>query len=173
MKSSLALRRRSMPHLYLRSAVWDDQERLRSWKNANRRFFFFQGIIDEAAQRAWFEGFLRRADDHMFIVELHRRPVGCMAVRLLDDSLDIYNVMLGDERVRGTGAMSTAMQMMCRFVVDRYGLPVRLKVLKDNPAVGWYIHNGFREVGSGEDFLVLELERSDHLPSVEISEASN
>lgn len=170
MKPVLVISSPAAPGLELRSAGWDDQEQLREWKNANRQFFFFQQIIEPEMQRRWFEGHQQRPDDHLFMVVADGETIGCMAVRLLDDgTLDVYNVMRGDEQRKGGGSMSRALQMMSRFALDRYGRPLRLKVLKENPAVAWYLRNGFRTIGEGGDHFDLELDPATPLVEVRVT----
>jgi RimJ/RimL family protein N-acetyltransferase len=169
MKPVIVVTTAAAPGLVLRSAGWDDQEQLREWKNAHRRFFFFQDVITPDMQRRWFEGHLQRPDDHLFTVVAEGSTIGCMAVRRLEDgSLDVYNVIGGPGR--GRGLMSLAIRAMCRFAVDRYRAPVRLKVLKGNPAVGWYLRNGFRPVGEGDGHLVLELDPAALAAEVSVEE---
>lgn len=159
MRGALVLQAPSVPGLRLRSAEREDAERLRAWKNAHRRYFFFQDEISAEAQRRWIEGYLARADDFMFIVELDGRPVGCMGFRLLDGLADVYNVILGDAAEGGRGLMSRALRLMlthARTLTDRAGL----KVLKDNPAVGYYQKNGFHVVKDAGDHLEMTLDWS-------------
>jgi hypothetical protein len=158
MKAGITLTSAEAPGLVLRSIEAGDQELLRAWKNANRQFFFFQQVIEPEMQRRWFAGYEQRPDDHMFMVMVDGVPAGCMAVRLLEDgTLDVYNVILGDEAFKGSGTMSRALRLMSGFALARYAAPLRLKVLKENPAVGWYLRNGFRRIGDGGDHLELEL----------------
>ena len=154
----------------LRSADWKDQESLRTWKNANRQYFFFKELIDADAQRRWFEGHLNRPDDHMFVVLASDKAVGCLGVRVLDDALDIYNV-IGDERFNGKGYMSRGIRMMTKFARERYPhLPLRLKVLKNNPAIQWYQRNGFTTISDGDDHIELEFNGSVRLPEISVSQ---
>ncbi|HMC20636.1 MAG TPA: GNAT family N-acetyltransferase [Thermoanaerobaculia bacterium] len=153
------------------SATWEDQESLRAWKNANRQYFFFKNVIERDGQHRWFEGHLRRPDDHMFMVIVEGKPIGCLAVRVLGDELDIYNVILGDERFSGKGYMTRGIRMMAKFAFDRYPRrPLRLKVLKNNPAVRWYERNGFHSIGGGDDYLELEFNGSLELPQISVLE---
>ncbi len=146
------------PALVLRGAGEDDLENLRVWKNSNRESFFFRDTITPEMQTAWFAGYRKRDKDFMFIVRAHEANIGCMAVRLLGETWDIYNVILGKPEEGKKGWMSAALRMMCTYVWPS-GLPIRLKVLCANPAVRWYLRNGFCQVEKRPDHLLLALDR--------------
>jgi ribosomal protein S18 acetylase RimI-like enzyme len=169
-KPKIRVRAHNDASVVLRSAEWKDQEALRALKNANRQYFFHKELIDSDGQSRWFEGHLGRHDDHMFIVVAGEEAAGCLGVRVLGDTLDIYNV-IGDERFNGKGYMSRGLRMMTKFALERYPRrPLRLKVLKNNPAIQWYERNGFQRVGVADDHLDLEFDSSVTLPEISIVE---
>jgi RimJ/RimL family protein N-acetyltransferase len=129
--------------LSLRTANEVDLPNLRQWKNEQREFFFFKGEISPEQQREWFRAYQARGDDYMFIVRVDETAIGCMGIRLLADSWDVYNVILGLAEHGGKGLMSKAFQTMLRFATSRCPKPITVRVLKRNPAVGWYKNNGF------------------------------
>jgi RimJ/RimL family protein N-acetyltransferase len=129
--------------LRLRAVTADDAERLRIWKNQNRQFFFHKAEILPEQQLAWIVQHLDRPDDYMFVVELLTEPIGCMGFRVVEHEADVYNVILGREDLAGQGLMSAALQTLLRFAEGQSDR-ISLKVLKDNPAVGFYERNGFR-----------------------------
>jgi RimJ/RimL family protein N-acetyltransferase len=143
----------------LRSVQSTDGEQLRVWKNSNRRFFFCKDEITEEAQARWIAGYLGRPDDYLFLVECEARAVGCMGFRSLDGEVDVYNVILGDTTLRGSGVMSLALRMMLGFA-RRVSERVSLKVLKDNPAIRFYEHNGFLRKSDHGDHLKMTLDWS-------------
>lgn len=132
--------------LKLLSITVEDQENLRLWKNCNRKYFFNQNVIELEQQLAWFESFLGRKDDYMFMVRNGETLVGCMGIRLLSEGWDLYNLMLGNEQSRGKGLMSRALRLMLAFAAKRSPQPIQLRVLKSNPAATWYDKNGFATV---------------------------
>jgi ribosomal protein S18 acetylase RimI-like enzyme len=144
------------PGIALRAVGPEDLDNLRNWKNENRRSFFFQGIISPEGQRQWFEGYLKREHDYMFLVLSEGRTAGCMGFRLLEGKGDIYNVILAVPEMGGRGVMGRAFNIMCSHALKNYPSGLGLKVLIDNPARGWYLRNGFREIEAREDHLVLE-----------------
>jgi RimJ/RimL family protein N-acetyltransferase len=139
------------PGLHLRAAAVADMEHLRAWKNAQRQFFFYQEVISPEQQRTWFDAFVQRPDDYMLMVEYQGTPMGCMGIRLLETEWDIYNVILGDGTHGKQGHMGRAFAAMLALAQQQHDLPITLKVLKHNPAVGWYLKNGFVKASEAED----------------------
>lgn len=144
--------------LALRTIVEADCEDLRQWKNANRFSFFHQEIITPQQQREWFAGYLARDDDYMFILSVRDRAIGCMGFRLLDDHADIYNVILADALLGGKGWMSQALRLMCSYILSDFTRDIRAKVLRSNPALDWYLKNGFRRRAEHETYFEIELD---------------
>jgi RimJ/RimL family protein N-acetyltransferase len=133
--------------LNLRTAVENDIENLRIWKNMNKDFFFYKKEITESQQKEWFNQYLSRSDDYIFIVELNNQfPIGCMGIRKLENEWDAYNIILGESEFGGKGYMSIAFKKMLDFASNCESLPITLKVLKENPAVTWYEKNGFKKI---------------------------
>lgn len=143
------------PGLRLRSATDLDLDMLRTWKNAQSQFFFHQAEISPAQQRAWFDAFVQRPDDYMLMVEHQGTAKGCMGIRLLDTEWDIYNVILGDPTFGKQGHMGRAFAAMLGMARQQHDLPITLKVLKHNPAVGWYLKNGFTTASEAADHFGL------------------
>jgi RimJ/RimL family protein N-acetyltransferase len=144
----------------IRTITADDIELLRTWKNAHRKFFFYKEIISEEQQQAWFKRWLLEEHDHLFIVEVDKRSVGCIGTRLFQGTADVYNVILGDKQFKGSGIMSEALLATVAFSQFLYsGLPVCVRVLQDNPAIGWYERNGFTRIMANEEFVTLKWAR--------------
>lgn len=143
-KNSVSIAVSLEPHsLRLRSATDLDLDQLRDWKNSQRMFFFHQDLISAAQQKIWFDSFVERADDYLLMVEHDSVPIGCMGIRLQDDVWDIYNVILGNAIYSKHGHMHRAFKAMLQMALAKRALPITLKVLKHNPAVIWYLKNGF------------------------------
>lgn len=140
----------------LRAIGREDLENLRTWKNENRQYFFFQGIISPEGQRQWFEDYSKREHDYMFLVLSEGHSAGCMGFRLLEGKGDIYNVILGVTGMGGRGIMGKALNIMCSYALKKYPSGLALKVLIGNPAREWYFRNGFRKIETKKDHLVLE-----------------
>lgn len=136
-------------------SVHADIQYLRELKNLHREFFFYKDIITAEQQNVWFEKYLTRGDDYMFIVQTNNQKVGCMGIRLQDSCWDVYNVILGDHEFKGSGIMGRAFQLMLNFALSERDLPIRLNVLKNNPAIWWYEKNGFIITSDSPDFLTM------------------
>jgi RimJ/RimL family protein N-acetyltransferase len=140
---SFLLESPAVAEVSLRTAAPSDCEDLRTWKNDNRQYFFFQDIISPEMQRRWFAGYQGRPDDFMFMVLDRGQAVGCMGFRLSDGLADVYNVILGRAQHRGRGVMARGMALLCSFARQRLSCPVVARVLKVNPAMAWYQKRGF------------------------------
>jgi len=148
-----------LPHVRLRTISDIDLENLRGWKNDHRESFFFNGIIAPADQIKWFQGYLGRSHDYMFMVICNDRPLGCLGFRYIEQRVDIYNVILGIPEMGQKGLMGKALRMMCSYAQKEYPGAQGAKVLRSNPAVGWYQHNGFIIARVHEDYVDIELDQ--------------
>jgi hypothetical protein len=156
--------------LRLRSIGSEDIENLRIWKNKHQGSFFLNRDITPPEQEKWFAAFTGRADDYMFIVEQQLagenwQPVGCLGFRKLTDEncVDAYNIMRGEKSAPPASfTMSDAFRAMLAFAASRYAeLPVRCKVLCDNPAVEWYKKNNFSIIENVRDeYYLMELDKA-------------
>lgn len=164
MNGSLVLTTRAEPRVSLRSAGPEDLEDLRVWKNANKSGFFFKDEITPEMQRAWYQGYLRRPDDCVFIVEHAGAKIGCMAFRILETGeADAYNIIAAPGGA-GQGLMKAAMVLMCSFIAATRTKDIGCLVLKGNPAVGYYERCGFKIAGDGGDHHVFKLDWSRFQP---------
>ena len=164
MRWRVVLRCRELRAVSLRSVGWDDRNDLREWKNSNRRFFFHQEVITDSRQRLWFEDYLTRADDAMFIVHWAEEKVGCMGYRLCGGEVDLYNIIRGRPDLGGRGLMSHALRIMCSHAQSRYGLPICAKIRRTNPATTWYLRNSFRIIAVEDEFIKAELDQRKFRP---------
>ncbi len=142
----------------LQTIAESDGENLRQWKNANRFSFFFQDIITPEQQAKWFQGYLGRENDYMFIVRRGGLLVGCMGFRLLDQHADIYNVIRANKELDSRGLMGSAMRLMCSFIAADFSRDIGARVLRSNPAVEWYRKLGFHEIARHDTFVEIELD---------------
>jgi RimJ/RimL family protein N-acetyltransferase len=156
MNQSFVLRSEAQ-NITLHTIIASDCESIRRWKNDNRFVFFFQEIITPQMQEEWFRKYRERVDDHMFIVYHGDNPIGCMGYRLIDGEADIYNVILGKPEFGGKGIMSQSLRIMCSYILSGSMQIIKLKVLKSNPALNWYLKNGFREISDQDHFCCLQL----------------
>jgi ribosomal protein S18 acetylase RimI-like enzyme len=148
--------------LGLRSATDRDLDNLRSWKNSNRQFFFHQNEISAEQQLAWYESFALRPYDYMLMIQHQDIAKGCIGIRRVDDEWEIYNVILGDPAFGKQGNMGRALIGTLEMALKQYALPITLNVLKHNPAVAWYLKNGFVKILEAENYFGLRYEHSQH-----------
>ncbi len=140
----------------LRAAGTADLDELRSWKNGAKAGFFFKGEINEAMQKAWYAGYLKRKDDFMFIVEHEGKKAGCLGFRMENGRADVYNVIAAPEAA-GKGIMAAAMILMCSYIGASRTQNIGCVVLKGNPALAYYDRCGFWISGSAADRDILSL----------------
>ncbi len=127
----------------LQSVEPADQEMLRRWRNANRAAFLETAEVDPVGQSRWFAGYLCRDDDFLFLVMAGDAAVGCVGVRLRGPGWDVYNVIRGVRTPASRGCMGRGLALAVAFALGRRDLPVTAVVLAENPAVGWYLRQGF------------------------------
>lgn len=156
MQNSLILTVPGHSELELRAINSSDLENLRNWKNSHREAFFHRQTITTEQQQQWYKGYQQRDNDFMFIISHSDQPIGCIGFRRLEDKLDIYNVIMGNQQMSGKGLMRTALHTMIAEAARRYpGLPITLMVLKGNPAVEWYLKSGFSIESECDTYLNL------------------
>jgi RimJ/RimL family protein N-acetyltransferase len=156
-KNSLVLQS-SECEIRLRAISESDGEDLRAWKNAHRSAFFFQGIILPQNQKQWYQAYLTRPDDRMFMVVRHGESIGCLGFRMIENQADIYNVIRGRSEPVGKGLMSQALRLMCSFILAEYSRDLRAKVLLTNPALDWYRKFGFRTLDVHDRYVEIGLD---------------
>ncbi len=158
MNRGIVLAARAEPRVVLRSAGRGDLEDLRSWKNANKAGFFFKGEITPEMQEDWFDGYLARPRDFMFVVEHGGRKAGCLGFRILESGeADAYNIIAAPGG-SGKGLMKAAMAVLCSYAAREFTRDIGCRVLKDNPAVSYYERCGFKVVGDGGDHRIFTLD---------------
>jgi len=144
--------------LELRTIEKKDIELIRKWRNENRQHFFYKGIIKPLQQIEWFKSYLGNEKENIFIVGYKGIKVGCIGFRFMNNSIDVYNVILGEKKFGGMGIMCRALRLMCSYIVDNYHEDIILMVLpENNKARLWYINNGFEEKGIKEDYIPMKL----------------
>jgi|GEM_PF-2370946 len=143
----------------VRSICESDIEMLRSWKNEHKEYFFHKTEITKAEQTHWYSSFSRRTNDHMFVVLDDANYVGCIGARCLDESVDLYNIILGDKNYKGKYVMTNALWAVASLSSLLYkGKPINVRVLKSNPAVNWYKKIGFILASEETDYVNMNLD---------------
>jgi ribosomal protein S18 acetylase RimI-like enzyme len=154
--------------LRLRSIDERDIGTLREWKNRFRERFFHKVEITPVEQVAWYRGFRSRPEDFMFVAEATCvSPVeafGCIGFRAIENGVDVYNVIRGTRPAGQQCSMGDALSLLCSYAVS-WRRPVTCKVLKDNPAIGWYEQHGFAKLGEAADYFLMGLREDLLAPS--------
>lgn len=143
----------------LRSIDYDDIEFIRKIKNHNRKSFFYQEIISKEQQIQWFNKYLEREKDWIFVVseakDLSNASIGCVGFRMKKNIIDIYNVIRGKESLHGVSMMD-AMKLMVSYIKNNFSCRINCEVLKSNPAVDWYKKCGFVITNEYNRYLDME-----------------
>lgn len=120
------------------------------WSPAQQEAFL---RMQFAAQQNWYRTAYPQAVWE--IVELEQAPVGRMIVLRGEESITLVDIaLLGEHRGKGIGG-SLVRELLQRGRDEN--LPVRLQVLKTNPAARLYQRLGFAK--RGEDELYLQMEK--------------
>lgn len=146
----------------IRPITSEDLDLLRIWKNDNKDAFFSRQVITFNEQLKWYCAYLDRDNDYMFAVLSPTGSIaGCMGVRFISHQKywDVYNVILGDLRFKGSGLMSKALLELIEFAKQKDDLPIKLVVLSNNPAVGWYEKNGFTSESENSTSIIMCYDR--------------
>lgn len=145
----------------LRAINRSDIECLRLWKNINKQFFFLSIDITAEQQQIWYEAFIERNNDCMFMVEEFvggsYLRIGCMGFRVKNNVVDVYNIMRGQDSKENMFTMSQAFLLMITYASKKEKLPITCIVLKSNPALSWYAKNGFEVDDDLGDSLLLRM----------------
>lgn len=138
-----------------------DLEILRMWKNEHKEYFFYKVDITQEEQLIWFTNLNERMHDYMFIIEDQGMGIGCIGARKDQECIDIYNVILGDKNYKGQHIMTNALWAVVAFcnLIFREN-PVRVRVLRNNPAIKWYEKIGFDIIDYFEDHVVMQFSNS-------------
>lgn len=154
-----------MDHMYrivrekveLRPVSKDDMQTLLDWRNKDeiRNGFIQSEKITMADHLKWFERYLNKPGDIMFIIEensLLNKPVGSIALYDIDqdsETAEFGRLMIGEPEAKGKGIAKSATFLLCEFGFRELQLKsVYLEVFSDNfTAFKLYERSGFRKVG--------------------------
>jgi ribosomal protein S18 acetylase RimI-like enzyme len=120
------------------------------WSSAQQEAFL---RMQFAAQQNWYRTAYPEASWE--IVEVEQAPVGRMIVLRAEESITLVDIaLLVEHRGKGVGGS------LVRDLLDesgKKGVPVRLQVLKTNPAARLYARLGF--IKTSEDDLYYQMEK--------------
>ncbi len=153
----------------LRLLTEDDLDLTRAWRNKDRirQRFFYSKKISDRDHRNWFDGYLARNDDYVFIiVDIDSgRPVGQVALYSIDTeagSAEFGRLMIGDDAALGHGYALEASALILNFGFEELGLTrIFLEVFADNPsAVRLYRRLGFGVDNERDGILHFSINRT-------------
>jgi len=150
----------------LRALRHGDIELIRQWRNQEhiRKWFKFSGIISEAQQQQWWEGYRQQDNDLMFIIwhKEQARPLGTIALYHIDlqaGSAEFGRLIIAAAGDRSQGFAKEASMTLIDWAWRH--LPLRkifLEVRHNNiAAVNLYKSLGFMETGRRDDFITMAL----------------
>ncbi|MGE5235856.1 MAG: GNAT family N-acetyltransferase [Acidobacteriota bacterium] len=132
-----------------------DLDLIRGWRNRDdtRVWFFDPAVISPEQHRAWYDGYLTRDDDFVFIIERRnpqREPIGQASIYHIDPRLrraELGRVIIGEPAARGMGFSTEAVRMLVGFAVPTWGLAeIFSDVIERNlPSRAMLRSSGFRE----------------------------
>ena len=103
----------------------------------------------------------------MFVVEQltdgNWEKIGCMGFRLLADEgcVDAYNIIRSRKIEPAGFTFADPFRLMLAYADSLCSeLPIRCKVLSENPAVQWYERNGFAKVEERDGYFLMELDKT-------------
>lgn len=162
MKRSVILYIKDMTDMRLRSIEKKDIDDLRIWKNENKSRFFYKQEITPDEQSKWYQGYMHREKDYIFIVEIKVsdtwEKIGCLGFRVVEGNIDLYNIIRG-RRTEARSSMREAMHILLAYISARYSYPIKCDVLVDNPAVEWYNKCGFSIKECRGDYYIMVFEK--------------
>lgn len=137
----------------LRPIDSDDNLLLLQWRSdqRNARWFLSGAIPTETSQAQWFEHYLRRDDEILYMIELDEvGPIGTVGLSGIGaHHAEVGRVLIGEPEFRGKGFARAALDALEEIARTRFSIRrLSLEVLEDNePARGLYERCGFGEVG--------------------------
>lgn len=119
----------------------DRLERVRIWRNNNRKHFINAAVISKAEHLVWFRSLPIRLTK-FYIVKLNQIDIGTISVSQINDfEIEIGNVLVGERRFARKGIIGEALEQ----IIDRF--PEKtfiLHVLKKNlSAIKFYKKHRF------------------------------
>lgn len=134
-----------------------------AWRNRDeaRVWFKTSDKISPASHQSWFENYLRKDDDYLFIVEASGRSVGQCAIYgidLMSGSAEVGRFLAAPDE-GGKGYMGRSCALLVRFAADALKLRyLFLEVFANNTrAAKVYAACGFREEGRSGDLIRMGL----------------
>ncbi|MFZ3080563.1 MAG: GNAT family N-acetyltransferase [Bellilinea sp.] len=112
---------------------WRNQDSIRKW-------FFHSDLVTKSQHLAWYQQYLQRDDDYIFIIEMleqnRRIPVGQIALYHIDwqnRSAEYGRLMIGEPAAQGQGFAREATKIVLEIGFQTLGLGlIYLEVFENN-----------------------------------------
>ncbi len=129
-------------------------ETLRIWRNQNRKYFIWQGIVTTTMQNKWWEKYKQNPTEKAYVIYYRGKPVGTLSTIYKRKEIELGRVMLGEKRYARRGVMSSAInKALSKFKNTR----VYIKVLNNNhSAISFYKKNHFKIYKRNEKLTFME-----------------
>ncbi len=133
----------------LRPLEKKDLKFIRRLRNENRQFFLDSGYISTQSHKQWYEKYLKKTDDRMFILEKNATPIGCGAIYRIDQRKQKAEVgrFIIDKPERKKSYGNILIQKIEEIAFNKLGLQqVYLEVLENNKqALDLYNKAGYQK----------------------------
>ena len=152
------------PRTTLRLLAPADAPRTLAWRNKERvrTAFITSSVLSEEAHGRWFDAYVERDDEFVFIIEERDsgRPVGQVSLYGIDwtaGTATFGRLLIGEDGSLGQGYASEATRLVLACAL-RLGLrEIRLEVFTSNGrAIALYRKNGFEPCGEQNGLLLMK-----------------
>ncbi len=139
------------------------------WRNQDhiRRWFIHSEILSIDQHQNWFDAYLQKDNDYLFIIEIFDiyRPVGQISLYNIDwasHCAEYGRLIIGEADAHGKGIAKEASRMLLHFAFSVLGLKeITLEVHKDNkPALTIYVACGFKEISKHGDLIKMVVDKN-------------
>ncbi|MBD2864803.1 GNAT family N-acetyltransferase [Paenibacillus oceani] len=134
----------------LRSLEEKDIEKVRNWRNLEwaRTSFLNADIISQEQQLAWYQKYIKKENDLMFVIEWGGMDIGIVALYNIDYTKSIAEfgrLLIGEPLARGKGIGKKVVKAICNFGFNEIKIEtIVLEVLESNSyATKIYLDAGF------------------------------
>jgi diamine N-acetyltransferase len=151
----------------LRLLEKSDLERTLSWRNQNRQCFFNSDLLSMNQHMAWFNRYLARDDDYVFIIERlsgEKEPVGQISLYKIDwekRQAEFGRLLIGEPAAKRKGIAKKATEILLDYTFTNLGIDtIQLEVLPGNsPAILLYEKCGFMQTATNANSIVMTKQR--------------
>lgn len=155
------------PRTRLRPLAEADLPLTLAWRNqdAIRRWFVHSDLLTWEQHSAWFQRYLERDDDFLFVIEETaqlQRPIGQIGLYRIDwqaGCAEYGRIMIGEATAQGHGYAAEATAMLIDFAFRDWNLrTIELEVYADNErALRVYLRHGFESIALRDGLMRMRI----------------